>query len=259
MAWIESHQGLPKHPKTKKLMRRLKVSAPVIIGHLHMLWWWAMDFAQDGEITHYDEFDIADACEWNEDAAEFYSALIEAGFVDCIGEQRFIHDWYDYAGKLIEIRKKDAERKRNSRGKTKESVRNPEDVRRTSQGHTEESGGQRKESIRDLDLNLDLNLNNTTTADEDLSKIDREYARIHKCTGLKSKDWPLVTSLLKQKIPADLIISVMEERYAKKIDEGGEVNSFSFYTNAIKEASVGRVAKISDRMSLFVDIEKGAM
>ncbi len=165
MAWIESHQGLAAHPKTKKLIRRLAIPGPVIVGHLHYLWWWALDYAQDGEITQYDPFDIADACEWKGDAKELYEALIHSGFIDKHQDRYFIHDWYDYAGKLIEIRKKDAERKRKSRGKSKDSDVNPEDVQRTSIGHPEDSEGRRKESVRDLDLNLDLNKDTTTTAD----------------------------------------------------------------------------------------------
>lgn len=158
MAWIESHQGLAGHPKTKKLIRRLKSSGPVIVGHLHYLWWWALDFAQDGEITQYGHDDIADACEWKYDSTEFYEALIHAGFIEKKDDRYFIHDWYDYAGKLIEIRKKDAERKRNSRGKNKESSGSPADIQGTSEGVT-------PESIRDLDLNQDLKDKKTSSGE----------------------------------------------------------------------------------------------
>lgn len=159
MAWIESHQGLSAHPKTRKLMRRIGLPGPHIVGHLHYLWWWALDFAQDGEITKYDAFDIADACQYTGDAEEFYDALIDSGFIDIKDDRYFLHDWYDYAGKLIELRKKDAERKRNSRGKNKESESFPEEIQRTSDGHPEESEGNLSESIRDLNLNPNLNLN----------------------------------------------------------------------------------------------------
>lgn len=152
MAWIESHQGLALHPKTKKLVRKLGIPGPHIVGYLHYFWWWALDFAQDGEITQYDPFDVADACEWKGDPHEFYNALIDVGFIDVVDEQHLIHDWHDYAGKLIEIRKKDAERKRKSRGSKQDSEGSPPDIRRTSTGR-------RTESIRDLDLDLNLNHN----------------------------------------------------------------------------------------------------
>lgn len=179
MAWIESHQGLSAHPKTKKLMRRLKVPGPVIVGHLHYLWWWALDFAQDGEITQYDHFDIADACEWKGDANDFYEALIHSGFIDKQHDRYFIHDWHDYAGKLIEIRKKDADRKKKAREKGKVSSGSPEDVQWTSSGHPTDSEGQRTESIRDLDLDLDLKESTTTaTTSEAISEIRKGSAQL---------------------------------------------------------------------------------
>ena len=51
MAWIKSQQVLREHPKLKRLARRLEVSVPAALGHLHMLWWWALDYAQDGDLT----------------------------------------------------------------------------------------------------------------------------------------------------------------------------------------------------------------
>lgn len=68
MAWIESHQELWRHPKTKKLARLLQISIPTAVGHLHGLWYWAMDFAQDGDLSSYDAEDIADAVMWEGDA-----------------------------------------------------------------------------------------------------------------------------------------------------------------------------------------------
>jgi hypothetical protein len=180
MAWIESHQGLAKHPKTKKLIRRLNTTGPIIVGHLHYFWWWALDFAQDGEITQYDVFDIADACEWQGNAEELFSALIDSGFIDKTNDRYFIHDWHDYAGKLIEIRKKDAERKRKSRGKKEESEGNPPDIQWTSEGR-------RSESIRDLDLNQDLKETTTNAqAYETVGDIHTKVFKTFSMTGIMS-------------------------------------------------------------------------
>lgn len=114
MAWIESHQELARHPKTKRLARAAGIQIPAAIGHLHLLWWWALDYAQSGDLTNYTPEDIADAVLWEGDPATFMDALIEAGFIDQEDEQLFIHDWHDYAGKLLERRAKDRERKRTS-------------------------------------------------------------------------------------------------------------------------------------------------
>ena len=101
MAWIESHQELWRHPKTKKLARLLAVSVPTAIGHLHGIWYWALDFAQDGDLRRYDPEEIADAALWEGEPGRFIEALVAAGYLDQTDNGLTIHDWYDYAGRLI--------------------------------------------------------------------------------------------------------------------------------------------------------------
>ncbi|MDR1688311.1 MAG: hypothetical protein LBS21_06835 [Clostridiales bacterium] len=115
MAWIESHQELGRHPKTKRLARALQISLPAAVGHLTYLWWWATDYAQNGELTNYTAEDIADASLWEGDASEFVNALVTAQFVDRDETGTHIHDWYDYAGRLIEQRNNNRERMRRAR------------------------------------------------------------------------------------------------------------------------------------------------
>lgn len=91
----------------------------------------------------------------------------------------------------------------------------------------------------------------TTTADE-LEKIEKAYSQIHGCLGLKPKDWPVVTGLINQGISADVIIEVMTERHKKKIEEGGKVNGFSFYTSAIQERHAQ--GKSQDRLGFLDDM-----
>ncbi|WP_426452028.1 hypothetical protein ACP26L_08145 [Paenibacillus sp. S-38] len=93
--WIESHQELARHPKMKKLARKLRVTVPAAIGHLHLLWWWALDFAPDGNLSRYDREDIAEAAMSEAEADDFIHALTESGWVDedeTSGELR-LHDW----------------------------------------------------------------------------------------------------------------------------------------------------------------------
>jgi len=111
--WIESHSSLARHPKTKRLSRLLNISCVTAVGHLHYFWWWAGEYAQDGCLVRYDATDIADAACWEGEPDTFLSGLLSAGFIDELEDGLHIHDWYDYAGKLIERRKKDAERKKN--------------------------------------------------------------------------------------------------------------------------------------------------
>lgn len=122
MAWIESHQSLGTHPKTRRAARLLGVSVPTLIGHLHLLWHWALDYAQDGDVSIYDPVDISEAALWDGDPALFLSALLDcgpgdsAGFFDRVDDRLVIHDWWEYAGKLLEQRAFYAERAKRKRG-----------------------------------------------------------------------------------------------------------------------------------------------
>jgi hypothetical protein len=117
MAWIESHQELARHPKTKRFARLLGVSLPAAVGHLHFLWWWAMDYADDGSLSRFDAHDIADACGWDGDSKLIADSLREAGFIDITKDGPVIHDWHEYAGRLVEKREQNRERKQKSRAR----------------------------------------------------------------------------------------------------------------------------------------------
>lgn len=115
MAWVESHQTLRDHPKTRRLARLLGCTVPAAVGHLHYLWWWCLDYAQDGDLSRWTNGDVAEACLWPGDPEEFVLALRDAGFVDWDGDDRRVHEWDDYAGRLIEKRAANAERMRQAR------------------------------------------------------------------------------------------------------------------------------------------------
>lgn len=111
MAWIESHDDLATHPKTRRAARALGISIPTMVGHLHLLWHWCLKYADDGDLSGYDLMDIADAMMWDGDPDELITALVDCGPGDRHGflERREdgsleVHDWLDYAGKLIEQR-----------------------------------------------------------------------------------------------------------------------------------------------------------
>jgi hypothetical protein len=113
MAWIESHQELGQHPKLKKAARLLEVPRPNLVGHLHYLWWWALDYCPGGDLTSFDPADIAEAAEWPFDPVMFINALVhcgpggEPGFLERTDAGRLlIHDWHDYSGRLIEQRER---------------------------------------------------------------------------------------------------------------------------------------------------------
>ena len=111
MAWIESHQTLAHHPKTLRLAAELKCGVPAAIGYLHLLWYWALEYAPEGGVVDSQKKIVAQACMWKGEPERFWQGLIAAGFVDT-GEQLKIHDWMDYAGRLVGKRAANAERQR---------------------------------------------------------------------------------------------------------------------------------------------------
>lgn len=105
MSWIESHQSLARHRKTVRAGALLNVDRHKLIGHLHCLWWWALDnVPADGGLGDLSDQEIAFGAEWEGDAATFATALHRAGFIDVTPEGRFLHDWWEYAGKLLDQR-----------------------------------------------------------------------------------------------------------------------------------------------------------
>lgn len=118
-AWIESHAALRDHPKLKRLARSLGISRREATGLLHWLWWWAMDYAPDGDLTDYTADDIADGVDWDGDPDKFITALRDAGFLD----GQMLHDWDEYGGKLQYRRRANAQRMRQAR---KPTVPDPE-------------------------------------------------------------------------------------------------------------------------------------
>lgn len=142
MAWIESNQELARHPKVIKAARKLGTSIPTVVGHLHFLWWWCLEYANDGDLSKFDALDIAVAAGWEGDAGDFVTALVDCGPGDSMGFLEktelglAIHDWMDYAGRLIEKRQANTKRMQSARAKR---VRSTDEIRATHLRNTDET------------------------------------------------------------------------------------------------------------------------
>lgn len=103
MAWIESHQGIERHPKTMKLSISMGWDIDQTIGKLHRLWWWCVDFAPDGNVSRHSADMVALAVGISSDMGEkFISSLFDAEFLDKTRKNQFlIHDWLEYAGRYL--------------------------------------------------------------------------------------------------------------------------------------------------------------
>jgi hypothetical protein len=100
MAWLRSEQSLLHHPKTHLLQSYLKTTLPETIGRLHMLWYWCLDYALDGDLSRKEPKMIEQSCQIP------LKLLIKAGFVDSRPYRR-IHDWYGNQSYYLKSRYKD--------------------------------------------------------------------------------------------------------------------------------------------------------
>lgn len=151
MSYVESHQELGSHPKTKRSAKQLGLSIPTLLGHLHLLWHWALDYAPDGNLAEFSADEIAEAALWEGDPELFIEALVDcgpgkrSGFLERTEGRLAIHDWDEYGGKLFEKRRRDMERKRETR---RLSAGCPPDVQRMSAGCPTD-GARREEEKRE--------------------------------------------------------------------------------------------------------------
>jgi len=124
MAWIESHQTLDKNGKVLELALMLQVNRYQMIGHLHALWWWAIDNAEDGNLKRFSNDTVTQACGWtdyikdeidlsrinevtNKDKwNDLVPSLIKCGFLDEIDGGLWIHNWAEYTARYFKSVKK---------------------------------------------------------------------------------------------------------------------------------------------------------
>lgn len=110
--WFEFHVDLRDHPKTDLLMDLLAITRRDAVGLLSFVWGRAMLYAPSGDLSDFTDGQIARWADWDGDPGHLVSALKTAGFLDA---QRTLHDWQAYAGRWIDRRNADADRKRKAR------------------------------------------------------------------------------------------------------------------------------------------------
>ena len=98
MPWIESHQKLEKHPKLLELCSKTGWNKDETIGKLHRLWWWVLDYAEDGILTRFTPEQCLSEINGKIPPKDLLQVLIDTNFVD---KDLKIHDWWDYAGRYL--------------------------------------------------------------------------------------------------------------------------------------------------------------
>lgn len=128
--YLPIEPALVDHPKTRALAKTWGCHPYTVVGFLVKLWGYCLEFQEDGLVDGrpLDVLDeLAAPCLATSIGTlpTVREALLRAGFIDADGK---LHDWEDYAGALVERRRKDRRRKRLTRGRL------PQDIRGTSAG-----------------------------------------------------------------------------------------------------------------------------
>jgi DnaD/phage-associated family protein len=106
-----------------KLAEVLHISEVTAVGHLVYLWLWALDNAQDGDLTNIADVSLAKAARYTRGSAKFVLGLTQAGFLSINENTRELHDWFVYAGKLIAQREIQREQTNERVKKFREKVK----------------------------------------------------------------------------------------------------------------------------------------
>jgi hypothetical protein len=107
LAWIELHDTLGSHRKTYALAETLDIPQYAAVGLLCLLWTWALDNAQDGDLSEFPPHAIARACFWQKKPETLADSLIKCGWMD---DNMHLHNWENYAGRLIDKRQEEKRR-----------------------------------------------------------------------------------------------------------------------------------------------------
>lgn len=134
MAWISVHEQVIGG-KLRSLAKEIGCSQNEALGLLVRLWLWGINNAgKDGRIIGADKEDIAEVLtigidkQYLPEAA--VNALVKTEWID-MEDGLYIHDWEEWQEqwyKALDIRAKNAERKREQRRKAKEAANDESDV-----------------------------------------------------------------------------------------------------------------------------------
>jgi DnaD/phage-associated family protein len=265
MAWIELHQEIWTHRKTLILAFELDLEEMYAASHIIHLWTWALDNVPDGDLSGLPNRVIAYGAGWRKDPDVFINAAVKAGWFDVTEAGLHIHDWYEYAGRLIEKRKEDAERKRNSRRQSK-------DVQRMSSGQDTDSPQdvQRMSSVTVPNRTLNNNNNNNNAREDIFSAFEKEFGRLLSPMEIEQiKQWecehsqPLILEALKRaalggKHNFKYINSILMEWKKNNIRTIQEVEQYDDDFKARKSTPRIRGAPTATQMDKLDEWAKGA-
>lgn len=165
--WIQIYSNLPEHPKIYQLADTLETGNCEAVGVVVSLWLWAAKNAPDGDLSRFPVRALGDAVGWRGDTKRLYQSLVACGFIDEDGENTRLHDWEEYAVRLMEIidRSKRSKQERNRRYREKISSRNSHE-----QEHIEQAQNGKEDACCAKDVSEDVSEDVSKGVSEDVSE-----------------------------------------------------------------------------------------
>lgn len=246
MAWIEIHQSLINHKKTIALAEELDMQEVHVVGHLVAFWLWALDNVQDGVLDGVTPRMVERAAQWNGDSGKLVHSMLVSGFLNEKHGQMEIHDWFDYAGRLINKKKENAKRMREARStkmlETKVSratnVQNTNDAHAGATNQPTNITNQPTNNIHELPQ-----MQNELELDLDTYCQEIEYQMVacgaSPSYSAKGEAFKWIRAFYESKVPIDFIRSVIVQAYAKN----SEISTFTYCAKIIKDSWARELAK----------------
>jgi len=129
MAWLQSESKLRSHPKLQITATELGITKVEMIGHLHLFWYWILEYHEDGNLKTYGNSiedkrkflaeAVSEGAEWTGDPIKFFDTLVKYAWIDEKDEQFSVHDWNDLSGKYAIQKEQTRQRAKKFRDKKK--------------------------------------------------------------------------------------------------------------------------------------------
>ena len=121
--WLATDVNIHTNPKIIALADALGLDIDTTVGKIQRLWAWAVQSENEsGDVSHLPAKEVAAIMRWNKKPEVLMSSLVGHGFIDVVGDEKFIHDWQELNGKMMSKKRYDRERKFH--GNSEENPRN---------------------------------------------------------------------------------------------------------------------------------------
>ena len=120
--YVQSATELSDSWKVEEVAAALGVPYVQVIGHLHLLWWFAANATNEsqeqGDLSRFTAETLERRMRWGGDPGALVRALIAFGWLDDSDGQLAVHDWADHSGLGVTRMNQKAARSREWRQRT---------------------------------------------------------------------------------------------------------------------------------------------